>query len=257
MARLALALVDGTEVPDRVLLDRRSLSAVAPMLGEIILLYRLAAGQALFLSTARLAGIDAETEGRFSCRFDQVMELPGVPMRPQPENARTRRLLRLEPGEFSAIVREGRLVPIDDGGLLEATSPFSGPLTDTRPTLVYRQVLEAYGWRCAVTGESFAPGPVVHPHLHLTFLRPRRRGGPIHVRNLVPMIKSAHRAWTAGTISATPDHRLVVVVRDLDLRLFDRIETLDRLHLPRDKRYWPDPAHLGFHFATIFGRATV
>jgi len=256
MARLALALVEGAGDPGRVLLDRRSLPAAAPMLGEVVLLYRLAAGQALFLATARLAGIEAEAQGGFTCRFDHVTDLPGVPMREQPQNARTRRLLRLEPGEFSAIVREGRVAPADDDGLLEAMAPFAGPLTDPRPTLVYRQVLEAYGWRCAVTGESFAPGPIVHPALHLAFLRPRRQGGPIHVRNLVPMIRSAHTAWTAGTISATPDHRLVAVMPDLDLELFDRIEKLGMLQLPRDERYWPDPAHLGFHFASIFGRVT-
>lgn len=255
MARLALALVEGAGDPGRVVLDRRSLPAAAPMLGEVILLYRLAAGQALFLATARLAGIDSEARGRFVCRLDEFTELPGVPMREQPENARTRRLLRLEPGQFSAIVREGRAVPVDDGGLLESPSSFEGPLTDPRPTQVYRQVLDAYGWRCAVTGESFAPGPVLHPHLHLAFLRPRRQGGPVHVRNLIPLIKSAHAAWTSGTLSATADHRLVAVMRDLDLRLFDRIEKLGKLHLPRDERYWPDPAHLGFHLASVFGRS--
>lgn len=255
MARLALALVEGAGDRARIVLDRRSLPSAAPMLGEVILLYRLAAGQALFLATARLAGIESEARGRFTCRLDQFTELPGVPMRERPENARTRRLLRLEPGEFSAILREGRAVPVDDTGLLEAASPYQGPLTDPRPALVYRQVLEAYGWRCAVTGESFAPGPVVHPDLHLAFLRPRRQGGPIHVRNLVPMIRSAHAAWTSGVLSATPDHRLVAVMRDLDLKLFDRIEKLGVLQLPRDERYWPDPAHLGFHLASVFGRS--
>ena len=48
------------------------------MLGEVILLYRLAAGQALFLATARLAGIDSEARGRFVCRLDEFTELPGV-----------------------------------------------------------------------------------------------------------------------------------------------------------------------------------
>ncbi len=162
-------------------------------------------------------------------------------------------MLHLPAEGFDGIVRAG-VLPAAEDGLLEAAQSFEGPVRDPTPVRVYRQVLEAYGYRCAVTGEQFEPGKSPHPRLRLLFLKPRQQGGPLHVRNLMPMVETAHAAWTRGTLSATADHRVVTVIRDLDLTLFDRIEQIGRLHLPTDERYGPDPAWLGYHFEQIFGR---
>lgn len=254
MAKLALAL-DG-EWGNRLLIDRQTSRAAARALGEVVLLYRpLGEGLALYEATARLRGVEITTDGRFACVLRDVVRLGTPQTRPRPDTRRSGAMLQLPVEDFDGIVRAGLVAPAPpEAGLLEAAQTFEGPVRDPTPVRVYRQVLEAYGFRCAVTGEQFEPGESPHPRLRLLFLKPRQQGGPLHVRNLMPMVEAAHAAWTRGTLSATADHRVVTVIRDLDLALFDRIEQIGRLHLPEDERYQPDPAWLGYHFEQIFGR---
>jgi len=254
---LALALDSETGGTERRLpIDRRMLRRVVAALGETILLYRFVAGSfVMFVATGKVAGVEiAADDTGLKCRITELTALPVPPVRPDllivPG---VQRLLSLPPAAFAAVLEEAHAAQAGSGAE-EAATPFAGPLRQGAALEVYRRVLAGWGHRCAITGQVFPAGPIPHPDLRLAFLRPRQQGGPLHVRNLMPMIAAAETAWTSGALSATHDHRIVAVIEEIGLVLFDRIERVGRLHLPQDEHYWPDPDHLAYHRAQIFRR---
>lgn len=113
---------------------------------------------------------------------------------------------------------------------------------------IYRQVLAAYGYRCALTGQQFEIlRSGLHPDLQVVAIRPREQGGPLHVSNFLCLDSAAERAFRLGHVIIANDYAIIADRRVLVAALADRIAPDARLHLPADPLYHPDPAHFAFH----------
>jgi len=112
---------------------------------------------------------------------------------------------------------------------------------------LYRLVLTAYGYRCALTGERFLPeGGLIHPHLEAVAIRPRDSGGPLAITNYLAVEEHAGRAFRAGHIVIADDYRILLPEpHRLQPALARRLG--EKLFLPEETMFWPDREHLGFH----------
>lgn len=120
---------------------------------------------------------------------------------------------------------------------------------------VYRLVLAAYDYRCAVTGEQFQPDiGTIHPHLEVIAIRPRDAGGPLQVSNYLALEEHAARAFKAGLILVEDDYRVIVPdPHALPPALAMRLHAGGRLLVPAEPMFQPSPAHLAFHRRSILG----
>lgn len=114
-------------------------------------------------------------------------------------------------------------------------------------------VLDAYGARCAVTGDR-----VIHV-LEASHIQPFAVGGPHLVRNGLLLRSDLHTLFDRGYITVTPDHRLAV-----SLALRDEFDNGQEylsmagsdILLPKSAHEHPDPSFLAWHGREIFrGRA--
>ena len=118
---------------------------------------------------------------------------------------------------------------------------------------VYRLVMTAYGYRCALTGEQFAPDiGLVHPHLEVVAIQPREAGGPLAIDNYLALEEHAARAFRAGHIVIEDDYR-VVIRHPSALERAIRPHADGRLLVPVEPLFRPNPAYLAFHRRMILG----
>ena len=94
---------------------------------------------------------------------------------------------------FADIVARGGRVVI---GAEEAAAPFDDGMD--RLLVINRQVLERWNYRYAITGERYPGATGTHDELQVVSIRPLALGGPLHVRNCLPMVKAAADAWLRG-----------------------------------------------------------
>lgn len=151
--------------------------------------------------------------------------------------------------DFADIVQRGGR--IDVGASEDAQAFLDGGLD--RLTAISRQVMERWDYRCAITGERHPGATGMHDELGIVAIRPLALGGPLHVRNCLPMVKAAADAWLRGTISATQNLEIIVVERHVDVDLLERMRPSRTLLVPGDADLGPDPAHLAYHRQHIFG----
>ena len=120
---------------------------------------------------------------------------------------------------------------------------------------IYRLVLSAYGYRCALTGEQFLPETgLLHPHLVVEAIRPRDAGGPLQINNYLALEEHAARAFRRGQILVEDDYRIVVPNADaLDRAVLLRLNSNGRLLVPAQALFRPSPAHLAFHRLSMRG----
>lgn len=120
---------------------------------------------------------------------------------------------------------------------------------------VYRLVLSAYGYRCALTGEQFQRETgLLHPHLAVEAIRPREAGGPLQINNYLALEEHAARAFRHGAVLIEDDYRIVVPQPDaLDRALLLRLNADGRLRVPAEALFQPSPAHLAFHRRRVLG----
>jgi hypothetical protein len=119
---------------------------------------------------------------------------------------------------------------------------------------VYRLVMTAYGYRCALTGEQFTPDiGLVHPHLEVVAIRPRDAGGPLAIDNYLALEEHAARAFRAGHFIIEDDYRVVLPVAGA-LAPAIRPHTSGHLLVPDEPLFRPNPAHLAFHRRMVLGR---
>lgn len=112
-------------------------------------------------------------------------------------------------------------------------------------------VLEAYGKRCAVTGERSLPV------VEASHIRPYAAGGEHAVTNGLPLRRDVHRLFDLGFVSVRSDQRFVVsrALRDeySNGKVYyelDGLEVRDPLR-PDDR---PDPDLLEWHYEEVFRR---
>ena len=119
---------------------------------------------------------------------------------------------------------------------------------------VYRLVMSAYNYRCALTGEQFAADfGLVHPHLEVVAIRPREADGPLSIDNYLALEEHAAWAFRAGQFVVEDDYR-VVTTPGAGLDRAIRPHVSGRLLVPDEPLFRPNPAHLAFHRQMILGR---
>ncbi len=262
LERLALAIDDDTVLgPARALLsvDVRTARAAFDSLGQTVLLYRREGGKSvLFIGRGRVAAVETGADdSRRRLRIEEVrrfeVSVPGESERGAPG---IRRLLRLSGERFDEIVATG------------GASPWLPGAAEARPLFVERDapslqtylaihdlVLERWGYRCAFTDRQFeAAAARPHPGLQVVAIRPREQGGPLHVRNYLPMVAEAAGAWRRGEITLGNGHEFWVAKDRLDPELEEQLRPLGRLVLPERREDWPDPEQIRFHREQIFAR---
>jgi predicted restriction endonuclease len=123
---------------------------------------------------------------------------------------------------------------------------------------VYRLVLGAYGYRCALTGVVFeqdagAGLDLVHPDLEVVAIRPREAGGPLQIDNFLALEKAAARAFRAGQILIDDDYWVIPDLAVLNPQVAARLHPGGRLLVPSEPLFQPGRTHLEFHRRSVLG----
>lgn len=201
--------------------------------------------------------------------------LRGKDGRPASGGANAAAVRRLSEPEFAAIVQAGlrsmadSTEPWSESGdrqeLDDPQAPFDhAPLAGIRPEVLVsrkyrdrsfqRQVLEAYGYTCAISGLSLRNGGG-RPEVQAAHIRPVSQAGPDTVRNGLALSGTLHWMFDRGLVSVAEDHRILIshnkVPDDVVRRL---VMPGQRLHLPRDERKHPHPEYLRYHREEVFGQ---
>jgi predicted restriction endonuclease len=143
----------------------------------------------------------------------------------------------------------------DSSGFYDAGAVFQhAPSLDTY-LAIYSQILMAYGYRCALTGEQFEPiSSGVHPSLRVVAIRPRDQGGPLHMGNYLSLCADAEQAFRLGQVIIADDFSLVADYAALDPDLAARLNPDGHLLLPKDPIYHPDRVQLAWHRNAVLRR---
>jgi putative restriction endonuclease len=111
-------------------------------------------------------------------------------------------------------------------------------------------VVPAYDYTCALTGYRLvtARGGSIVDAAHIHQFADSRNN---HPRNGIALCKNAHWLFDEGVWSLTDDYKVIVAIKRFHESGSDEL-LLSRMagkavHLPSDKRYWPDLAHLKWH----------
>lgn len=253
MVRLALAAGDeATFEGERAMLpvDRRTGDAAARTGGGPVLVYRvLPETFVLFVGRGRIAGIEYGVDRVVTVRLDSYAAFQApVPATGELHLPRVRAMLSLSDERAAEINRAGRAAP--EGPALEESQARLSPETYVA---VRDQVLRNWDYRCAITGQRDEPRRGQRPALDVVAIRPREVGGPLHVRNFLPLIPLAARAWERGDISAGPGFDIIAVQNRLDPELLERMAMSGRLVLPDDPMLGPDPEQIAYHRRHVFG----
>lgn len=110
-----------------------------------------------------------------------------------------------------------------------------------------KHVRDAYDRRCAVTGLRMINGGG-RPEVQAAHIWPVVEGGPDTVQNGIALSGTVHWMFDRHLISVADDYRLLVSHNRVppELRPLFRQQS-ETLHLPNDRRLWPNPAYLARH----------
>jgi hypothetical protein len=251
LAKLALAAGEGAQFRGStvyLLLDRRTADAAARAGGDTVLIYRIIPKSLVtFLGEGRLAALDyGKDRGPIECRIENYRQFTT----PEVSSAeagmpRARTMLALSEERFSELVARSA-TPMESRSVEEATAPFVSTYITIRD-----QVLKAWHYRCAVTGNRF-PAKDAPARLEVIAIRPRDMGGPLHVQNCLPLVASAAQAWRQGWIAVGPELDILAVQNRLDPDLLEQMRPDGRLLVPDRPERAPDPQHLAFHREHVF-----
>ncbi|MDB5539559.1 MAG: hypothetical protein JWQ89_1286, partial [Devosia sp.] len=201
MAKLALAVEDESLLGfDRAAfrLTARAGQSAHRHFGKVVIVYRTVPNEmVLFLGSGRVDGLDHHAPEQQICRMVDYQafaaplasiaeaRVPGV-----------RRSLSLSDERFEEILRsasEFSALALDEANAVFAQDREAGLDAYLK---VHDRVLQRWGHRCVFTGLQFAPSSTrPHPQLSVVAIRPRELGGPLHVRNYLPMVAEAGFAW--------------------------------------------------------------
>lgn len=261
LARLALAVGETTRLgPDRVSfrITSRAGQLAHKAFGETIVVYQRAPDIVLFVGCGRVLGLDYEAFGFDTVRLGEyrtfAMPVPSGAER-EARDPGVRRSLSLDDARFAQILREASAAEISPQALAEAQAVFAH---DRKAGLdaylgVHDRVLQRWKHRCVFTGAQFEPSETrPHPQLKVVAIRPRELGGQLHVRNYLPMVADAERAWVHGHLALGSGFGFLVAERLIDPELQERLLPLGQLDLPAEPSLWPDGESVAYHRANIF-----
>lgn len=256
MVKLALAIGEGSELGEsRALIgvDKRASREAFANLGERVLVYQFADKVLLdFVGSGIVTGVNLTSDGFRLAAVDPYTPF-ATPIFGDPELAApgARRTLRLDEDRYEQIMELAKVSAL--AGAAEAPARlYDSPSLETY-LAIHDQVLRAWNYRCAVTGQQFSPGGRPHPQLRVVAIRPREFGGPLHVKNYLPMVEPAERAWQIGAIAVTSFGAFMAIFDRLDGEL--RRSVQGKLTMPENPADWPDSGELAWHFAHTFGRS--
>jgi len=129
------------------------------------------------------------------------------------------------------------------------------------------RVLDAYGYRCSVSGFDLGSVARTKPHglIDAAHIRPVARGGPDAVSNGLSLTPTLHRLFDAGLFTVAYDVGVPSLLVSPRLEP-SMVETIDRgfilalrdglpLMPPKRQEFWPHPEQLRYHQREVF-RAT-
>ncbi|GAB3380764.1 HNH endonuclease [Lysobacter fragariae] len=106
-------------------------------------------------------------------------------------------------------------------------------------------VIDAYGRRCAITGENTLPV------LEAAHIQPYAESGPHQVSNGLLLRSDFHKLFDAGLVTVEPDYRVRVSgkIRDryFNGKAYYRLDGQQLASLPENAGDQPDPGFLGWH----------
>ena len=197
--------------------------------------------------------------------------LRGPEGRPMSGGASVSAVRRLSPLEFAEIFNAGMeaLSGPDtlprEGALPEATFGFSeraasfepAPLSEIRPDVLTsrkrrdasfaRQVKDAYGGRCAISGLDLRNGGG-RPEVQAAHIRSVANGGPDLVRNGLALSGTLHWMFDRGLISVAEDYQILISHNKVPADTVNRLITPgQKLILPTQQRHYPHPEYLKYH----------
>jgi putative restriction endonuclease len=116
------------------------------------------------------------------------------------------------------------------------------------------RVLDAYGRRCAITGEH------TEPVLDAAHIQPYRGARSNHAQNGLLLTKEFHALFDLGYVAVTPEHEVLVSpALQRDWHNGKRYYPFDHrklVVLPDRKDLLPSPKALEWHLANVFRRAS-
>lgn len=253
LVKLALAAGRGSELAQArasIIVDGRAADEAYARLGETVLVYLHVKDVILdFVGQGRIASIGLEDGGERAVVLHPYAPFP-VPVSGEAEREApgARRMLELPNDRFDAVVAQS--VGAEPLRVEEAAGLAPSP-TEATYTAIRDQVLRVWRYRCAFTGRGGAPGAP----LSIVAIRPRDRGGPLHVANYLPMVPDLERAWRLGHFSVGEDYRILGDLYRLAPEDQDRMVPLFKMLLPGDAKRYPDSDLLAWHRLNVFGRS--
>ncbi|TBZ47764.1 HNH endonuclease [Rhizobium leguminosarum bv. viciae] len=110
-----------------------------------------------------------------------------------------------------------------------------------------RRVCDAYDNRCAVTGLRIVNGGG-KAEAQAAHIWPVASGGPDVVQNGIALSATVHWLFDRHLISLTDEYRILVSHNKVPSELRALFEKqMERIHLPSNPRYWPDPTYVARH----------
>lgn len=163
-----------------------------------------------------------------------------------------KRYIRLEDALYESIVADAQAKA--RVGLAEADAPYQGAAP--KPGLysvIYRQVLDAWDYRCALTGKRYRRVQGLHPELEVVPIRPMSGKGEMHVHNFIPVAAGLKQAWMSGGLGVGADGALLLSLDRLEPEWFAVLAKAKFVGSPKDLRYQPDPGLFAWHKQHVLG----
>lgn len=110
-----------------------------------------------------------------------------------------------------------------------------------------RKVCDAYDNRCAITGLRIVNGGG-KSEAQAAHIWSVASGGPDIVQNGIALSATVHWLFDRHLISLTEEYRILVSHNKVPGELRSLFEKqMDRIHLPEDRRLWPDRSYMAVH----------
>jgi putative restriction endonuclease len=279
--------------PDRVYdFPRSYLRAVEEGVGDWVVYYEpVKAGPRGYFAVAKVQSVVPKpgVEGRYLALIEPGSFLPfdrevprlvdGRPLesalaaadgRQKAGGAQQLAVRRLPDREFAAIVGLGLPAELESieaarygaaqDGMDEAAAPFDRPVVERLTSRRYRdvafrrKVLEAYDYRCAMSGLRLRNGGG-RPEVQAAHIIPVNRQGSDSVRNGLALSGTLHWMFDRGLLSVAEDMTILISRNKVPTEVSNRLIRPDRrLCLPADSRDWPHPENLRWHRETVYGQ---
>ena len=261
------------------------LNYVEKTVGDFVIYYEpRRGGRQVYFSVAKVEGIDKSPvrEDWFCCQISNYLEFDSrVPFREDgfyyesqlkkgdgsTNKGAFGRAIRLVPeDEFDLILKTGfsqNLLEVENearqapAGFDEAPALFERPIVETtlrrpfRDRAFTRQVREAYGNRCAITGLKIINGGG-RPEVQAAHIRPVADHGPDSIRNGMALSGTVHWMFDRGLISIDENYKILKAKNKFPEEMNRMLHPDGGLILPEDQGMFPHQKFLEYHREHIF-----